>query len=57
MEFPNEKAKILLKLPIWVHEPISCHWSLSIPLENIKPEVFCYFQGVLKVCEMGVKLV
>ena len=25
---------------------ISCHWSLSIPLENIRePQVFWYFQG------------
>ena len=29
--------------------PISCHWSLSIPPENIrKPEAFGYFRGVSK---------
>ena len=31
------------------HEPISCHWALSIPPENIrKPKIFWCFQGVSK---------
>ena len=31
------------------YQPISCHWSLFIPLENIrKPEFFSCFQGEIE---------
>ena len=42
------KIRQILKL-LGSKQPISCHWSLLIPPENIKkPKVFLYFPGVSK---------
>ena len=52
----NKKISYLLNLSIFYQvspEPISCHWPLLIPPENIrKPDVFGCFQGVTKDIDM-----